>query len=118
MIADASRSVVQKVEALELDDIVQRLTDRYGWEIGRARESERDYRLFLVAAAEGLTEPPTQDVDDFWHQHILDTRRYHRDCQAVFGGYLHHEPVRTTGFDPSMLGCIIPPGPGAPPDRA
>lgn len=28
----------------------------------------------------------------FWHYHILDTRAYHKDCDTVFGHYLHHFP--------------------------
>ena len=35
---------------------------------------------------------PTTDIDLFWHQHILDTRAYARDCQRVFGYFVHHFP--------------------------
>ncbi|GGY83730.1 hypothetical protein ACFFTM_05820 [Pseudoduganella plicata] len=35
---------------------------------------------------------PLQDVDTFWHYHILDTLKYAADCQAVFGYFLHHFP--------------------------
>lgn len=31
-------------------------------------------------------------VDEFWHQHILDTHAYHEDCEVIFGNYLHHFP--------------------------
>jgi hypothetical protein len=31
-------------------------------------------------------------MDAVWHQHILDTRDYHVDSQAVFGEYFHHYP--------------------------
>src|SRR4029077_17061635 len=34
----------------------------------------------------------SKDVDEFWHTHILQTTKYHRDCESVFGKYLHHEP--------------------------
>src|SRR5262249_39319225 len=30
--------------------------------------------------------------DRFWHMHILDTRKYAADCDAVFGHFLHHFP--------------------------
>jgi hypothetical protein len=33
------------------------------------------------------------EIDDIWHQHVLDTRKYHADCQHLFGFYLHHVPV-------------------------
>lgn len=37
--------------------------------------------------------PPSKDVDDFWHYHILDTEKYRMDCQNIFGYYLHHHPT-------------------------
>lgn len=36
--------------------------------------------------------PPNQDVDDFWHQHILNTKMYLKDCEYLFGFILHHDP--------------------------
>lgn len=36
--------------------------------------------------------PPSEEVDEFWHTHILDTHKYHQDCDAIFGCYLHHYP--------------------------
>ena len=35
---------------------------------------------------------PLEDVDTFWHYHILDTMKYARDCEQVFGYFLHHYP--------------------------
>jgi hypothetical protein len=38
-----------------------------------------------------LVPPP--DIDTFWHQHILFTREYARDCERLFGTFLHHRPA-------------------------
>ena len=35
---------------------------------------------------------PTGPIDEFWHAHILDTEAYARDCNELFGEYLHHFP--------------------------
>ncbi|NJL09636.1 MAG: hypothetical protein HC908_03855, partial [Calothrix sp. SM1_7_51] len=35
---------------------------------------------------------PNKAVDQFWHQHILDTEKYYQDCQEVFGYFMHHFP--------------------------
>jgi hypothetical protein len=35
---------------------------------------------------------PTHDIDEFWHQHILDTRKYAEGCQNALGQFLHHFP--------------------------
>lgn len=36
---------------------------------------------------------PTREIDEFWHNHILHTKFYFRDCLAIFGTYLHHNPA-------------------------
>jgi hypothetical protein len=35
---------------------------------------------------------PSKPIDEVWHNHILDTAAYARDCQEVFGYFLHHFP--------------------------
>jgi hypothetical protein len=56
------------------------------------RESE--YRKFLALhiAFPDAEIVPCKMVDEFWHQHILDTQAYHEDCEAILGSYLHHFP--------------------------
>lgn len=36
--------------------------------------------------------PPSLDIDEVWHAHILHTEEYAEFCQNVFGFYLHHHP--------------------------
>lgn len=36
--------------------------------------------------------PPSEEVDEFWHNHILDTKNYRKDCEIIFGFYLDHYP--------------------------
>ena len=45
---------------------------------------------------------PTREIDEFWHNHILYTRQYHRDCRYIFGTYLHHAPS-SPDEDPQAL---------------
>lgn len=56
--------------------------------------SEQEYRRFLALhlAFPDADIVPCKLVDTIWHQHILDTRTYHADCEAIFGDYLHHFP--------------------------
>lgn len=35
---------------------------------------------------------PKISMDQMWHQHILDTRAYHKDSMTIFGEYFHHFP--------------------------
>jgi hypothetical protein len=56
--------------------------------------AETEYRRFLALhlAYPDADIVPCKLVDEIWHQHILDTRAYHADCDAIFGSYLHHFP--------------------------
>jgi hypothetical protein len=57
--------------------------------------AEQEYRRFLALhlAFPDSDIVPCKLVDTIWHQHILDTRAYHEDCDAIFGSYLHHPPI-------------------------
>jgi hypothetical protein len=48
--------------------------------------------LFIWRKYEDEDLPPSIDIDEFWHNHILDTRRYIEDCSRIFGYYRHHYP--------------------------
>lgn len=63
------------------------------WEEEDAAFAINQYRqyLFLIRKYNSNISP-TLAIDAVWHNHILDTRKYVQDCQAVFGFYLHHFP--------------------------
>jgi hypothetical protein len=71
-----------------------RKEDGYGWSAAYADQMEVAYKRYLILHAKhpDLTLAPEQDVDRFWHMHILDTRKYATDCEATFGHFLHHFP--------------------------
>jgi len=70
--------------------------DRFveGWSYEKLNFVETQYKnfLFMWRKHRSLSLPPSHQVDDFWHGHILDTGRYSVDCKAIFGGFLHHYP--------------------------
>lgn len=55
---------------------------------------EKWYRRFLELHLRYPDAPivPNGTIDEFWHKHILDTEAYAKDCEAVFGHFLHHYP--------------------------
>lgn len=69
-----------------------------GWTQDHLDFTEVTYKhwLFLRRKYEHLSMPPSDDIDRFWHYHMLDTRAYLRDCQSIFGYYLHHFPYMGT----------------------
>lgn len=64
------------------------------WSHERVDAAELEYRRFLLLMKMYPNElaAPSLDVDRFWHHHIVDTEKYARDCQAVFGYFLHRYP--------------------------
>jgi hypothetical protein len=45
---------------------------------------------------------PTPMLDQVWHAHILDTSRYRRDCLALFGRFIDHQPFREHTSQPGI----------------
>ena len=84
---------------LDLSILERRLVRRFGWFPRKARLGVASYKRFLhccqIARGEGERLTPSEAVDEVWHYHVLDTRRYHEDCQRLFGQYLHHTPSDT-----------------------
>ena len=65
-----------------------------GWTESRTRAAEKNYKRYLAVTKglNGYQIVPNGDIDRFWHEHILDTRRYAKDCDELFGEFLHHYP--------------------------
>ena len=57
-------------------------------------EMELEYLryLTLIKLYPGQSFVPTEQMDEFWHAHILDTKAYAEDCRSVFGRFVHHNP--------------------------
>lgn len=66
------------------------------WTEKAAQEALEQYKnyLYLMRKHMGTEQllPPSVEVDEMWHHHILDTRNYFKDCEAIFGHYQHHFP--------------------------
>ena len=85
----------QYIYSIDFSMIIDKLIKRQKWLRIEAEECCKQYRNYLWLLKNYGTEkplPPSEDIDEFWHHHILDTEKYIEDCDAVFGGYLHHYP--------------------------
>jgi hypothetical protein len=92
----ATTRALDKIERLDLKLIVDRTAKEYGWTEYQADEAEDWYKNFLKLCYLNRRKPVAalgRDADILWHQHILNTVRYQRDCKALFGHYLNHEPI-------------------------
>lgn len=68
------------------------------WQREAAERSLKRYKHFLWLQHCHRDTPlvPKKDIDEFWHNHILFTENYTRDCLTIFGYYLHHRPALPT----------------------
>ncbi|HYD29381.1 MAG TPA: hypothetical protein VEB64_00775 [Azospirillaceae bacterium] len=84
----------KQIHNLDLGGVRKALIERDGMPAPQAEKALTLYRAFLELAArhpDDHVAPPTL-ADLAWHHHMLDSQRYFRDCHAIFGGYLHHDP--------------------------
>lgn len=93
------QEVIVAIQGLDLESVKLRVMDPElgeGWTKEYADGIEVAYKNYLVM----LTKYPddiediliSKDVDEFWHAHILHTKKYADDCQKIFGNFLHHDP--------------------------
>ena len=92
-------AALEAVQALDLDSVKTRIMDPHlgeGWSREHADSIEWAYRNYLTMLIKYPEDAEdillSKDVDEFWHTHILQTLKYTKDCESVFGTYLHHTP--------------------------
>lgn len=87
-------AALEKVAALGFTMLKRKLVEEEGMTVEEVEETEGLYRKFLALNARypGQRICPNGPIDEFWHAHIVDTRAYAADCDAVFGQFLHHYP--------------------------
>jgi hypothetical protein len=93
----AATTEVLTCEQLDLTMVATKLRDNdegLGWSVDHCDRVEIEYRRFLAltSAYPAMAIVPSKAVDSFWHYHILDTQTYARDCDRLFGSFLHHYP--------------------------
>jgi hypothetical protein len=89
-----TQAALTMISSIDLSMVRKKILELDGWSEKRADHSELRYRRFLCMHMlhAKLVLVPASDIDVFWHQHILFTRRYADDCKRVLGGFLHHSP--------------------------
>jgi hypothetical protein len=88
------RDALDRVSRLDFTMLKRKMIEETDWTSEFCEEVESLYRMFLALNARYPDRKicPTGPIDEFWHAHIVDTRAYTRDCDQVFGKYLHHFP--------------------------
>jgi hypothetical protein len=96
LLSDSARARLDRLAAWPLAAASRRAQLRLGWSESRRRSVELAYRRFLALIAvdpSGHYGMAQGDVDELWHEHILDTVDYQAMCRTVFGRMIHHCPI-------------------------
>ena len=82
------------IDAIDFTNVIDRIVTTKKWKKEDVLKIETLYKnfLFLYKKYPDKTFPPSEEIDEFWHNHILNTEQYIKDCDHIFGKYLHHDP--------------------------
>lgn len=89
---------VKLIQALDFSQIEKKMMLPHPEGVGYSRETVQDavkwYKCFLELCLRfpEHSHVPNAPIDAVWHYHILDTRRYSKDCDRIFAKMLHHYP--------------------------
>jgi hypothetical protein len=83
------------IDMLDVTPIVERLINIEKWKKRHAIKACEQYKKFLYLKkkyGDRYELPPSLDVDEAWHAHILHSQDYYQFCREVYGSFLHHHP--------------------------
>ncbi len=90
-------SAYQHINSINFSLIIEKLMKSQKWSKDEAQFACNQYKnfLFLLKKYQEKKEflVPTKDIDEVWHNHILDTVNYEKDCKKIFGRFIHHDPA-------------------------
>jgi hypothetical protein len=89
---------VQAIQDLNLEQVLTKLQKPAprgkGWTPDEAKTADKWYRRFLTIGLKnpGVVIVPNEQVDEIWHAHVLDMKKYEADTKRIFGKILYHAP--------------------------
>lgn len=92
------------INSVDLSNVIARLVNVEKWTEKQAREACEQYKIFIYLCKKHrpCVLPPSIDIDEVWHAHILHTKEYANFCDNVFGQFLHHDPGLHSGSGNSL----------------
>lgn len=89
--------LMSAVMALDLNNTRNRLYIKGNHSLEDVDNAIIFYRRFLYLCVKypDTAFAPTPEVDEVWHDHILHTEKYMRDCTDIAGTFIHHTPFVT-----------------------
>jgi hypothetical protein len=86
--------IMSRVNCLDFTPHGYKLEKEYHWSSEKINHAIKIYKEWLVLQVfyENYSFAPSELIDDLWHIHILDTRKYMSDCNSIKGEFIHHYP--------------------------
>ncbi len=101
------------IYSVDLQSVIDRLVKIERWSRVEAEETVKQYRnyLFLRKKYPDYSLPPSKDIDEAWHAHILHTQEYRSFCKQAFSEkedqYLDHHPHTTKAGTTNKLNQLF-----------
>lgn len=94
LLTEELEQIKQDINNSNLSYLVDYLINIKRWSRREALDATQQYRnfVFLHRKYKDTTLPPSRDIDEVWHAHILHSQEYHEFCNLIFGEYWHHNP--------------------------
>jgi hypothetical protein len=91
---------LKNLREFDLTPVTERVERRRDTGDSTAEELEDKFKKFTLMTLKerGPDDDPDKEIapsdalDEYWHEFLLDTRRYHEYCDYVFGYFMHHNP--------------------------
>ena len=80
---------------LNLNPMIDQMVSIYKWEYKYAHNVASEYHRFLTLRNHNNKLSPSDTIDKFWHQHILNTDHYLGYCRIYFNNIIHHNPANS-----------------------
>lgn len=95
--------LLEQLFSWKLDAIRNRVAKRLGWSSSFSQKVENEYRRFIFMTIDGggTKYGMAGPVDEFWHEHIVDTHDYLAMCTTLAGKYIHHCPSSAEDSGPN-----------------
>ncbi|GMH97444.1 hypothetical protein TrVE_jg3241 [Triparma verrucosa] len=86
-----------KFDKESFSPLLSKVSRKEGWDDDYAQLVLDEYIKFFYLASlpTKVHLVPSHDVDEIWHQHILTTKKYQKDCERLVGKFVHHNPSFT-----------------------
>lgn len=90
-----SKNILGRVMSYDLSVIRERFLKDHPELSSRLDSIELVYRQYMYLCAikpKMSLSVPSNEVDEFWHCHIIHTREYQDFCNEIAGYFIHHAP--------------------------